>query len=71
MTASSDTWPTTRQDDHRRWTPVTYDDLRHDADEADIRARMPRRRPVGWYAWQIDRLKADAKAIRCTRGVTS
>ena len=49
----------------RRWTPLTYDDLREQMDEAIDQCRNDRW-PIGWLSWQLRRIKDDAKAIRCT-----
>ena len=52
----------------RYWSTFTYLDLRDEMD--DIYDAPPRRGPRGWKTWQLRRIKADAKAIRCTTGVT-
>lgn len=74
MTVSSDTGPralTAR----RRWTPVTYDDMRHDHDAAwDAKwSANTTRWPLGWFEWQLTRIVNDATTIRetpLTKGTT-
>lgn len=70
MTAvQSDRWPTTRQSDARRFSPVTEADLQRDFDDA--RDAIPGRRwPEDWQGYRLHIAERDMAILRRTRWET-
>ena len=69
MTVESPAWPTTRQSDARRFTPVTEADLQRDFDDA-LDAIPGHRWPEDWQGYRLDRIERDMAIIRRTRWET-